>query len=437
MVFMHGGDFRDGYAGGPLYDGSEMVNNANVVFVAINYRLGPLGFLFTGNDTTKDPSAIHGNFGISDQREALRWVRDNIGVFGGDPTRVTISGQSAGAMSVATHLQSPASQGLFHSAIMFSDPFSIPWRNPQRGASFGLSYAEKANCSDIFGIPPPPFTSVSQCLRSLTPQQITEAQVEVQADILADITRILEVFTPWTPIYDTVDVPNWPLDAFVSGQVADVPLMIGTTSQETVVFVYEALKKAMSPTLYYLVLDIIFGLKGGPQVAQQYPLPSPAPLDNRATASQVGTSGLFRCSNRNATLTLSSIPNRQSPVYYYRYDHVMSFSPTMWGPNFTCCWNAVCHGADLTAIFHPDDAAMGTNYTANENQMSLNIQTYIGNFIHTGMAGSGPSSHPLNWPALNMVNQSMMVWQTPKFNVVDRYDEAECQLFNNIGYVWY
>jgi para-nitrobenzyl esterase len=116
MVRIHGGWFFVGSAGD--YDGRKLVNAGNVVVVIINYRLGPLGFLALPELTAE--SATHpssGNYGFEEQQAALRWVKDNIGSFGGDPGNVTLFGESAGGYSVCTHLLAPGSSGLFQKAI--------------------------------------------------------------------------------------------------------------------------------------------------------------------------------------------------------------------------------------------------------------------------------------------------------------------------------
>ena len=112
MVWIHGGGFDSGSGSTPWYDGSSFVARGDVVVVSLNYRLGALGFLHLGG-----PSGLGAEFassglsGILDQVAALRWVRDNIAAFGGDPGNVTIFGESAGAMSVGTLLGLPAAAG--------------------------------------------------------------------------------------------------------------------------------------------------------------------------------------------------------------------------------------------------------------------------------------------------------------------------------------
>ena len=108
MVFIHGGGFTSGSGSVFLYRGGDLVRNGDAVVVTINYRLGALGFL--GHRDLADPDGLVGNWGLQDQLAALRWVRENIAAFGGDPGNVTIFGESAGGFSVATLLGTPAAQ---------------------------------------------------------------------------------------------------------------------------------------------------------------------------------------------------------------------------------------------------------------------------------------------------------------------------------------
>ena len=119
LVWFHGGDFVAGSASMPGYDGSRLATDGDLVVVTVNCRLGPLGFLYMPSD---DDTGGEANFGISDQVAALQWVRHNIATFGGDPNRVTIAGQSAGAASIAAHLTLSGSRNLFARAILQSAP---------------------------------------------------------------------------------------------------------------------------------------------------------------------------------------------------------------------------------------------------------------------------------------------------------------------------
>ena len=136
MVFMYGGGFIGGSCAYPLYDGA-MLAAEGVVVVCLNYRVGIFGFLAHPMLSAESPHRSSGNYGLLDQIAALQWVRDNIAAFGGDPQRVTVFGESAGAVSIAILLTSPLATGLFGQAILHS-PAVLPLASradAERGAS--------------------------------------------------------------------------------------------------------------------------------------------------------------------------------------------------------------------------------------------------------------------------------------------------------------
>ena len=118
LVWIYGGGFNEGSGAVAVYNGANLAKKG-IVVVNVNYRVGSLGFM-AHPDLTKEQGGASGNYGIQDQIAALQWVRDNIKAFGGDATKVTIAGQSAGAMSVQALLVSPLAKGLFRSAIIQS-----------------------------------------------------------------------------------------------------------------------------------------------------------------------------------------------------------------------------------------------------------------------------------------------------------------------------
>ena len=117
--WIHGGGYREGWGSEPEFDGQEWANK-DVVLVSINYRLGVFGFLCHPELSAESPHGVSGNYGILDQIEALKWVKNNIAQFGGDPDNVMIFGQSAGAGSVRTLCESPLTVGLFNKAVIMS-----------------------------------------------------------------------------------------------------------------------------------------------------------------------------------------------------------------------------------------------------------------------------------------------------------------------------
>ena len=171
MVFFYGGGFTGVEGSMPMYNGTTLAEKG-VIVVTTNYRLGALGFLAHPDLDRESPHNASGNYGILDQQAALKWVQDNIVAFGGDPSRVTIFGQSAGTESVYIHLVSPGSRGLFSQAIVESGPF---WANgaiinathPKDYAEqFGVGYAQSLGCSGLDAI---------ACMRNLSPDALITA----------------------------------------------------------------------------------------------------------------------------------------------------------------------------------------------------------------------------------------------------------------------
>ncbi|MFV0520359.1 MAG: carboxylesterase/lipase family protein [Lachnospirales bacterium] len=116
LVYIHGGGLTSGGSSCEVYNGENIAEN-DIVFVSINYRVGSLGFMASEELSAESETGTSGNYGILDQIEALKWVQDNISAFGGDPSNVTIMGQSAGSLSVSSLVQTPLAKGLFNKAI--------------------------------------------------------------------------------------------------------------------------------------------------------------------------------------------------------------------------------------------------------------------------------------------------------------------------------
>jgi para-nitrobenzyl esterase len=147
--FIHGGAFQAGGTSVATNDGSAFARKGAVV-VTINYRLGLLGFFAHPDLTRESPLSSSGNYGMLDMIEALRWVRANIDRFGGDPTNVTIAGQSAGAAAVSHLVLSPLAAGLFHRAVIESGPvIGIPMSTLADAEKAGVAAAAKLNANDI------------------------------------------------------------------------------------------------------------------------------------------------------------------------------------------------------------------------------------------------------------------------------------------------
>lgn len=210
IVWLHGGGFTTG--AGSSYDAHRLATRGDVVVVTVNYRLGVLGFL--GHSGL--PSS--GTFGLADQQAALRWVRAEIGAFGGDAHNVTLAGESAGGYSVCAQLVSPAAAGLFDRAIIESGPCTGRPDRPFAPSSVALSSA------DVTGAD---FAAKAGC------------GSEADADALACLRRTKDVAgllaaqgVDQQPAYDTPLLPRDPAQAIASGRFHHVPVLIGDNHDE-------------------------------------------------------------------------------------------------------------------------------------------------------------------------------------------------------------
>src|SRR5712692_9317 len=216
MVWIHGGAFTNGSSAVPDYDGSRFARDG-VVCVTINYRLGADGFLWLGDGVA--------NLGLLDQVAALRWVQENIEAFGGDPTRVTIFGESAGAFSVATLMAMPRASGLFQRAVL------------QSGAGHHVISTETAgligrNLCQKLGVP-----ATREALAAVPISRFVDAQAELAAELAMrpDPTRWGEVAANgmlFEPVIDGDVVGDRPINAIAAGIGAGLDLLIGTTAEE-------------------------------------------------------------------------------------------------------------------------------------------------------------------------------------------------------------
>jgi para-nitrobenzyl esterase len=218
LFWIHGGAFVTGSGATPWYDGERFARNHDVVVVTINYRLGALGFLHLA-DLFGDDWEGSGNLGILDQSCALRWTSDNIAAFGGDPSNITIFGESAGGMSVATQLGLPASKGLFRRAIA------------QSGAAGHVHTRETATdvarrVLDVLGVDDP------VALQDVPTADVLAAQEKVNLER----TNVAGGGLPFMPCVDGTTLPVGPQQAVKDGHADGVDLMLGTNQDEMTLF---------------------------------------------------------------------------------------------------------------------------------------------------------------------------------------------------------
>ena len=254
MVFIHGGAFvfgsgNDGMGTtkanpveySSMYDGSELAARG-VIVVTLNYRLGALGFLaYQGcGKNIYLPGTVDGTYGIQDQVKVLEWVRDNIAQVGGDKDKVTIFGESAGAMSVGLHLfSSPAGKSLFQAAIMESNPMNVPYRTPEESGPIGGAFLKRL-CAVTNNRPACDPLSHKSWAYDRSVEEIVDAQAQ---PLSIGILSMLHVDTAlsWAP---TIKSPagspflvGQPLDGYGPGMTdSPKPYVFGTNMDEGALF---------------------------------------------------------------------------------------------------------------------------------------------------------------------------------------------------------
>lgn len=295
MVWLHGGGYTAG-SGQELrsYDGENLARRGDVVVVSLNHRLNVFGYL----DLSKFGYAASGNVGMLDIVAALEWVRDNIEVFGGDPQKVTIFGQSGGGGKVSTLMAMPAAKGLFHRAIVESGSIlqGIPQENAQRIADaivreLGLSVA---TIGQIQTLPYPQIlTAADKVLRENRPKA---------AGGIPNF-RHISALLGFGPVVDGTILPIHPFDPGAPGISAGIPMIIGTTLNEFVTAINHPEFEAMSEADLEARVRGIFGEKTMNVIAafrRRTPRAKPFDLWSRIAASGVRGSAIEQAKRKAA-----------------------------------------------------------------------------------------------------------------------------------------
>ncbi len=211
MVFIHGGSFTGGSGSEPIYDGASLARRG-VIVVTINYRLGALGFLALPALAAEDPHGSTGDYGLLDQLAALSWLRGQVSGFGGDPDRITLFGESAGAMSLCDLYTSPLAKGAFARAIIESGGcnYAIPKQLAYQRAA---EVAEKIGCG----------VNDLACWRAQPVGRLLEASATSETDFEKD---------PFKPVVDGYVLPEDPEKALREGKANRAPLLVGANAGE-------------------------------------------------------------------------------------------------------------------------------------------------------------------------------------------------------------
>jgi para-nitrobenzyl esterase len=352
LVWIYGGGFNEGSGAVPVYNGTNLAKKG-IVVVNLNYRVGSLGFM-AHPDLTKEQSGASGNYGIQDQIAALQWVRDNIKAFGGDATRVTIAGQSAGAMSVQALLVSPLAKGLFRSAITQSP--AAP------GTNGNYTPLETAEQSAVAALASSGITSILAA-RALPATQASRAGG--RAGLVAD-GRVIPAAAPHV-------------------FARDVPVMTGYTLND--LFVSRA--PVTAATWKTEVADR-YGDRAG-EFLKFYP---------GDTDDQAARSAQREAVDRGFNLKLVEwlgIRGASKPVFAYLFTHVE--------PGPESARYGAFHTSEVPYEFNTLHLSPGRAFTDVDRRLAEQLSSYVANFVKTGDPNAGTLPR---WPAMTAENKALM-----------------------------
>jgi para-nitrobenzyl esterase len=377
LVWIHGGGFLNGSASAPYFDGSQFARQG-VVLVSVNYRLGRMGF-FAHPALSASGQQPLANYGLMDQLAALRWVQRNVAAFGGDPGQVTIAGESAGGLSVLHLLSLPDARGLFHRAAVLSGGGRSHLGAPRQlkeatgllpsAEASGLAFAESVGIADVG-------EAGLRALRALPAEK-------VNGDMSMNALREKPTTYTGGPVIDGKIVTSTPAQNILRGNVARVPLIIGSTGADVGVDY---------PPDRTRPLDF-FGADAE-RARRLYDPEGKLPPDVLAT--QIATDMTM---HEPARFVARQMTTGGTLAWLYRFDYVADYlRPKVSGAT---------HASELSYLFNQMDARHGKDVTARDRAMAKTFHDYFVNFAKHGDP-NGPGLPP--WPRFNPAKFELMMF---------------------------
>ncbi|XP_032362388.1 neuroligin 4 X-linked a [Etheostoma spectabile] len=366
MVYIHGGSYMEGT--GNMIDGSILASYGNVIVITINYRLGVLGFLSTGDQAAK------GNYGLLDQIHALRWIKENIQAFKGDPKRVTIFGSGAGASCVSLLTLSHYSEDLFQKAIIQSGTALSSWAVNYQPAKYTRALAEKVGCNMLDTI------DLVECLQNKNYKELIEQYITPAKYHIA-----------FGPVIDGDVIPDDPQILMEQGEFLNYDIMLGVNQGEGFKFVdgiVDSEDGVSANDFDFAVSDFVDHLYGYPEGKDtlretiKFMYTDWADKENPETRRKTLVA-LFTDHQWVAPAVATADLHAQygSPTYFYAfYHHCQSDMKPSWADS--------AHGDEVPYVFGipmigPTDL-FNCNFSKNDVMLSAVVMTYWTNFAKTG-----------------------------------------------------
>lgn len=392
MLWIHGGANEGGTASSALYKDGTLVGHG-IVLVTVNYRLGIFGFFAHPALSAESSHHGSGNYGLMDQILALRWVRENIANFGGDPNNITVFGQSAGAVDTGLLMTSGLSKDLFERAIAESGTSFSPPLAP-------LGAAEKAGETFAASLKLPAGEEGLKRLRQLTAQQLLASQSSQSPR------------PQFGPDIDGWVIARQPASVFAAGEEAAIPLLFGTTAREFGAATFgiptaqDALRKTIADFFGGLAPRALaaYGLAEGAQAGDDPLYGSPA--------DQWAADLVFRCP---ATAQGGWHNAAHHPTYEYEFAHAIPGQEVQ----------GAVHSSDLPYVFgyFPKWGNIAGKFTEMDTQLSGLMESYWTNFAKTG----NPNSEGLpDWPQFGVERKFIRFQQDGKVLSLTSLRDGPC-----------
>ena len=378
MVWLHGGAFSVGSASQPLYDGEKLARRG-VVVVTLNYRLGKFGFFAHPALVNETPAGPIGNYGLLDQIAALKWVKENIAAFGGDPGNVTLFGQSAGGAAVSYLMQSPYARDLFQRAIIESGIFA--------SAAVTLAQAEEAatTAATSWGLTNPDATAL---------RKIPEEIVLGGGPALAGRSG---------PMVDGKVVPEDMFAAFDAGRVVHVPLLIGSNSYEAGFFPTRAQGLSQRFTAQWAKIEALFDGYGTHQT--------------QAIEGELATDMLITAPTRRVARAAAA---HGLPTYLYYFSYVR--------PSQRGSVPGASHIDEVYAVFDKL-GSLEPQGGADTRRIVDEVESRWIEFAQSGR----PTVRPRDWPALTSGSERLLEFTNTGVAVRRDFARARLDLAATLG----
>jgi para-nitrobenzyl esterase len=404
MVFVYGGGFVIGSGTVPLYEATKLASATGAIVITLNYRLGPFGFLSGAALRAEDPAhPSAGNYGIEDQIAAFQWVKSNAAAFGGDPSNVTVFGESAGGTSILVHLASPKSAGLFAHVIVES-AWAMPGATafPTAAADqSGDKFAESLSCTTA--------ATALSCLRSKSVDEILKATAGGP----------FAGGPAWAPVIDGFVIPDDPVKVFAKGTFNKVPTLIGDNRNEANLFFYVKGSgmdlPAPTDPLSYWALEELFYPGHGSAILAQYPIAS-FQGDYKAAAAEAMSDSVFVCGARRVARALATAG---VPTFRYEFARHLDLGiPGLGAP----------HASELPFVFgNPLDAK--APLTPDDLPVVKQVMTYWGSMAQKGDPNTAGQ---LAWPRYDTTQEAQIVLDVTA-STESALKKAKCDFWDGLG----